>query len=100
MNSPVFKNRFWAILLVFCLVLSLSASNAFAWGGHGRGRYYWHEGRWYGPQAGLVSTWHFRAYGRGDHRNFAQRVYDRRSRKAHRIIITMAIISGTLRMDI
>ena len=49
MNKLIFKNRFWAIVLVFCLIFSLSASNAFAWGGHGRGRYYWHEGRWYGP---------------------------------------------------
>jgi hypothetical protein len=44
MSKTILKNKLW-LVIILCLVLSLTTSNAFAWGGHGH--YYYRGGRWY-----------------------------------------------------
>ena len=46
MPKICFKNKLWLVIL-FCLVLSFSTSNAFAREGHGGERYHYRGGRWY-----------------------------------------------------
>ena len=50
MANKIFKNKLW-LVTVFCLICTLSCSDAFAWGGrHGGGeRYHYRDGRWYRP---------------------------------------------------
>ena len=55
MANKIFKNKLW-LVTVFCLIFTLSCSNAFAWGGrggerggHGGERYHYRDGRWYRP---------------------------------------------------
>jgi hypothetical protein len=48
MSKTILNNKLW-LIIILCLGLSFSTANAFAWGGHGGGRYYWHRDRWYGP---------------------------------------------------
>lgn len=48
MNKILLRNKFWVIMLL-CLALALTCSDAFARGGHDGGRYHWRGGRWYRP---------------------------------------------------
>lgn len=48
MQRAIVKGKLW-LVIISCFVLSLSTANAFAWGGHGGGRYHWRGDRWYGP---------------------------------------------------
>lgn len=48
MSKTILKNKLW-LIIILCFVLSFSTVNAFAWGGHGGGRYHWRGDRWYGP---------------------------------------------------
>lgn len=45
MVHAILKNKLF-VIIICCLVLALSCSNAFAWGHRG---YYWHGDRWWGP---------------------------------------------------
>lgn len=52
MSKKILKNKF-LVIMGLCFALTLSCSDAFAWGGHGGGheggrRYHYREGRWYG----------------------------------------------------
>jgi len=52
MSNKVMKNKF-LVIMGLCLTLTLSCSDAFAWGGHGGGHgggrsYHYRDGRWYG----------------------------------------------------
>jgi len=48
MSGTISKNKLW-LIIALCIAMSLSTVSAFAWGGHGGGRYHYRGGRWYGP---------------------------------------------------
>lgn len=59
MIKQIFKSKFLIIMILLVAFPALPLQDALAWGGHGRGHYYYHGGRWHD------SNWFWGLFGAG-----------------------------------